>query len=201
MLKLSNKFIRTPQPHYSQLINVWIDETTKKDVIKQLLLENKDFKIDRLRTNPVYHKIYHEIITENKSELQKLDQSWLWSRRFKKEFFVRTYSYIFFWVGLVIPYVFYKIIHKRILENHVKFGYTADNLKGLGHWDLDFQNRDMYPESVIKDYYETKKKRDLIESMETEAIEYSKVFVTNITNGYLRDYTLRRKQYGFDDAF
>ena len=77
--------------------------------------------------------------------------------------------------------------------------YNGENLKPYNYWNLDFENKDIYPDSVIKKYFEMKNKKQIIEEEQTKAQAYSDIFVENISKGYLTNYSTRRKLLGFDD--
>lgn len=199
MIKNGNEFVKPKQINYTELINVWVEDTKRIDMVKRLMITDKNFKLEKLKTNPVYNTIYTEITLERDRELEKLDKSLLWSRKFTKQKFYRfaipfsIYSFIF------IPYIFYKVLQKRILEMHIKREYNAENLKPYDYWNLDFENKDIYPDSVIKKYFEIKKKKQMIEEEQTKALAYSDQFVENISKGYLTNFSSRRKILGFDD--
>lgn len=199
MIKNGNDFVKPKQINYTELINVWVEDTKRIDMVKRMMITDKNFKLEKLKTNPVYNTVYTEITLERDRELEKLDKSLLWSRKFTKQKFYRfaipfsIYSFIF------IPYIFYKVLQKRILEMHIKREYNAENLKPFDYWNLDFENKDIYPDSVIKKYFEIKKKKQIIEEEQTKALAYSDQFVENISKGYLTNFSSRRKLLGFED--
>jgi len=198
MIKHGNKFIRPGKPNYEQLINVWVDDTKRIDIVKNLMITDQTFKLEKLRINPVYVESYNSIIAERQKETNALDKSYLWSRKFTKKKFNLFLGYIIIW-GSILSYIFYKQIQKRILYYHVKLGYNAENMKDAGFWNLDFENKDIYPESVIKEYFEVKKQKEYVKKEEEKAIKYSDMFVQNISKGYINDYYKRRQFLGFND--
>lgn len=200
MIKHGNKFIKPSKINYEQMINVWSDETLRISVVKRLMITDETFKLERLRTNPVYVESYNNIMVEIQKENTALDKSYLWSRKFPKKKFGLFIGYIIIW-GPILAYIFYRQIPKRILHFHVKLGYNAENLKDTGIWNLDFENKDIYPESVIKEYFEVQKKNESTRREEEKALKYSEMFVQNISKGYISDYYKRRKNLGFDDDF
>ena len=115
MIKNGNDFIKTKQINYTELINVWVEDTKRIDIVKRLMITDKNFKLEKLKTNPIYNTVYTEITLERDCELEKLDKSLLWSRKFTKQKFYKfaipfsIYSFVF------IPYIFYKVLQKRIL--------------------------------------------------------------------------------------
>jgi hypothetical protein len=199
MIKNGNNYIKPKKVDYQDFLNVWVDDTKRLEIVKTLMITDKNFNIEKLRTNPVYHNAYTDIIVEKQQYLTKLDKSWLWSRKFTPQRFKDFIIPFSIYSLVVIPYIFYKVLQKRILEYHVKYGYDADRLKGYDYWNLDFENKDIYPDSVIKIYFEVKKKNNLIEKEKQKALTYSDKFVDNISKGYLTDFTKRRKSLGFDD--
>ena len=198
MIKHGNKFIRPVKPNYEQLINVWVDDTRRIDIVKRLMLVDHTFKLEKLRTNPVYVESYNSIIVEREKETTALDKSYLWSRKFTKKKFNLFLGYIIIW-GSILFYIFFRHLQKRILYFHVKLGYDAENLKDLGFWNLNFDDKDIYPESVIKEYFEVKKQKEYIKNQEEKATTYSDKFVQNISRGYVNDYFRRRQYLGFND--
>jgi len=199
MIKNGNQYTKPKKINYTELINVWVDDTKRIEFVKTLMITDKNFKLEKLKTNPVYHTVYNEITIERNKELEILDKSIMWSRKFTKQKFYK-FAIPFSIYGLVlIPYIFYKILNNRILEMHIKREYDADNLKSFDYWNLDFENKDIYPESVIKKYFEIKKKKQMIEEEKDKALEYSDKFVTNISKGYLSNFSSRRKLLGFED--
>ena len=199
MIKNANKFIKPAKHNYENLINVWVDDTRRLALVKTLMLTDETFKLARLRTNPVYADTYNNIIVEREIELNMLDKSILWSRKFTKKKFYLFAGHIIIWWCIIIPYVFFKVIQRRILYLHVKLGYNAENLKDCGFWNLDFENKDIYPESVIKEYFEVKKQKEFLRIEEEKAEKYSELFVQNLSKGYLNDFYKRRKYLGFND--
>lgn len=199
MLKQGNTYIKPKKIEYQEFINVWVDDQKRLECVKTLMITDKNFKLERLRTNPVYHEIYTDIVVEKEYHLQKLDKSWLWSRKFTPQKFKDFIIPFSMYSLILIPYIFYKVLHKRILEYHVKYNYDADRLKGYGYWNLDFENKDMYPDSVIKLYFEMKKQKFHVDTQKEKALTYSDKFVENISKGYLSDFSKRRKLLGFND--
>lgn len=199
MIKNGNEFVKPKPVNYTELINVWVEDTKRIDMVKRLMITDKNFKLEKLKTNPVYNTVYTEITLERDRELEKLDKSLLWSRKFTKQKFAKFAIPFSIYCLVFIPYIFYKVLHKRILEMHIKREYNAENLKPYDYWNLDFENKDIYPDSVIKKYFEIKKKKKLIEEEQTKAIAYSDKFVENISKGYLSNFSSRRKILGFDD--
>jgi len=199
MIKNGNDFIKPKQINYTELINVWVEDTKRIDLVKRLMITDKNFQLEKLKTNPIYNTVYTEITIERDRELEKIDKSLLWSRKFTKQKFYRFAIPFSIYTFIFIPYIFYKVLQKRILEMHLKREYTADNLKPYDYWNLDFENKDIYPDSVIKKYFELKKKKQMIEEEQTKALSYSDQFVQNISKGYLTNFSSRRKILGFDD--
>lgn len=199
MMKSSNTFLKKKPIHYSQLINVWIEDTKRIEAVKIMMIENKNFKLEKLKYNPLYKEVYSSIVKERDTELEKLDNSLLWSRRYQKKDFFEFAIPFGIYCFVLIPYIFYKVLHKRILEQHVKNGYTAENLKDYNYWNLDFENKDIYPDSVIKLYFDMKSVQHQREEKEEIAKAYNKEFVSTITNGYLNDMVQRRMALGFND--
>ena len=199
MIKNGNQYTKPKKINYTELINVWVDDTKRIEVVKRLMITDQNFKLEKLKTNPVYHTIYSEITLERDTELAKLDRSIMWSRKFTKQKFAKFAIPFSLYSFVLLPYIFYKILHNRILEMHIKRGYDADNFKSLNYWNLDFENKDIYPESVIQKYFEIKKKKQMIEDEKDKALDYSDKFVLNISKGYLSNFSTRRKLLGFED--
>ena len=65
--------------------------------------------------------------------------------------------------------------------------------------DLDFENKDLYPDSVIQDYFDYKKQREFLKEQEEKVLNYSEKFVENISKGYMVDMCRRRQMLGFND--
>jgi hypothetical protein len=199
MLKTSNTYIRRKPIHYTQLINVWVDETKKLETIKRLMIGSRHFNLEKLKYNPVYKETYDVITKEKDTELEKLDKSLVWSRRYQKKDF---YNFVFpfsLYSFVLIPYIFYKVLQKRILEQHVKNEYNAENLTPFNYWNLDFKNKDIYPDSVIKLYFDIKKVKYQKELKEEKHKKYNEEFAKNITNGYINDLISRRQFLGYND--
>lgn len=199
MIKSGNQYIKPEKVNYEHLINVWVDEQKRIDIVKHLMITDKNFRLEKIRTNPMYQEVYQIISVEKDKALEKLDKSWLWSRKYTPTKFARFIIPFSGYALIFIPYIFYKVLQKRIFEKHVKHSYDADNLKDSNYWNLDFENKDLYPDSVIKLYFEVKKKKEFAKEEEKKAIAYSEKFVENISRGYLSDFTKRRKSLGFND--
>ena len=180
------------------MLNVWVDDSRRIEIVKRLLIADKNFKLEKLRTNPVYVDSYNSILVERQRETNALDKSILWSRKFTKKKFNLFLGYIFIW-GSILSYIFYRQIPRQALYYHVKLGYNAENLNSTGMWNIDFDNKDIYPESIIKEYFEVKKQNEYVRKEEEKAITYSDIFVKNISKGYMTDYYKRRQRLGFND--
>mmetsp|Transcript_22451 Transcript_22451/g.23382 ORF Transcript_22451/g.23382 Transcript_22451/m.23382 type:complete len:203 (+) Transcript_22451:21-629(+) len=199
MIKASNTYIKRKPPHYTQLINVWIEEPERLENVKKLMLTHQGFKLDKLKLNPVYKESYDVIVKERDTELEKLDKSLIWSRRYQKKDFYKFVFPFSMYCFILIPYIFYKVLHRRIYEHHVKSGYDAENLKPFNYWNIDFENKDLYPASAIRIYFDLKK-IEYEKELEKEKVQsYSDCFVKTITHGYVNDMISRRQQLGFDD--
>lgn len=196
MFKHGNTFIKPQKVDYKNLINVWVDDTKRIEFVKILMLTDKSFSLEKLRTNPVYFEAYKEIVIEKENELTKYDNSWLWSRKYTPEKFFRFIGPFTLYL-LFLLFIFYKILPKRMLYLYVKYGIEFDELKEI--LKVDYNNKDAYPDSVIKVYNEVKKVKHYEEEQKQKALEYSEKFVQNISTGYLTGLTKRRQQFGFDD--
>jgi hypothetical protein len=196
MIKHGNKYIRPEKVDYRNLINVWVDETKRIEMVKILMLSDKTFYLEKLRTNPLYFEAYKEIIVERERELSKYDNSWLWSRKYTPEKFFRFIAPFICYL-LFIAYIFYKVLPRRLLYLHVKYGEEFEELRDF--FKIDFENKDIYPDSIIKVYFEIKKENEWREQDKKKALEYSDKFVQNISTGYLTGLSKRRQQFGFDD--
>lgn len=199
MFKTSNKYLKPKPRDYQNLINVWVSDEKRKEIILQLTYDSPGFQLEKLKYNPVYKDVYSLIKKDKDTELEKLDKSLLWSRRFTKKHFYDFAIPFSIYSLIIIPYIFYKVLHKRILEQHVKHGYDAENLKGTGYWNLDFENKDIYPDSVIQLYFDIKSAEYTREEKKKKAEKYSEEFVSTITTGYVNDFIKRRQSLGFND--
>lgn len=202
MIKNSNKFIKPKPVNYTQLINVWVDDSKRIEYVQKLLLTSSKENVNsimKLKYNPLYKESYDIVKKETDTELEKIDNSLIWSRRYqKKHFYEFTFSFGMYCL-VFIPYIFYKILHRRILEQHVKNEYKAENLTGFNYWNLDFNNKDIYPDSVIKLYFDMKSIKFQQEEKEEKIDKYNKEFIKNVTNGYVNDMISRRNYIGFND--
>jgi hypothetical protein len=199
MFKSGNQFIK-PNPQksdYQNLINVWVDNNKRIDVVKRLMLTNKNVNMQKLKTNPVYHTAVKEIILERDKELEKLDRSLLWSRKLTPEKFKRLAIPAAIYMFVLMPYIFYKVIPTNLLTYHVKYGYDREDM--FKYFGVDPNDKDKYPDKVIQTYYEVQQKNDFIKNEEFKAKKYSEKFVENISSGYIRDFYKRRRVLGFND--
>lgn len=197
MFKSGNKFLQPEKYDYQKMINVWVDDKKRIDVIKRLMIEDKTTNLQKIKTNPVYKEVANSLILENDKLLEKYDKSWLWSRKLTPQKFKSFSIPIFFYVLIVVPYIIYKVIPKRILEFHIKYDYDGEYLKP--YYDIDFKNKDLYSDKMIEMYFETKKKKDFVQEEKHKAIVYSDKFVENISRGYMSDFYKRRRLFGFED--
>ena len=199
MIKSGNTYIKpqTGKSDYQNLINVWVDNNKRVEVVKRLMITNKNFNIQRLKSNPIYHEAVKEIIVEQEKELEKLDRSLLWSRKLTPSKFKGLAIPFAFYAFILIPYIFYKVIPKNLLEYHVRFGYENEEL--FKYFKVDPKDKESYPDSVIKIYFEEKKKDEFNKMEEAKAVKYSEKFVENISKGYMTDFYRRRKLLGFED--
>jgi len=50
MIKQANKFIKPQKIDYQLLINVWVDDQKRIEVIKRMQIADKNFSLEKIRT-------------------------------------------------------------------------------------------------------------------------------------------------------
>lgn len=85
------------------MINVWVDPKKREDIIKRKLLTDKNFKLSSLQVNPLYKKTFDALDAQAKKELDALDKSVLWSRKYT----VNEFKYTFLYPGVIFSIIIF----------------------------------------------------------------------------------------------
>ena len=145
MLKKSADSFKYVNYNEQNIINVWADNKKREEIIRRKLLTDKNFKLTSLQVNPVYKPIFDKLDAYATKELQALDKSVLWSRKFTPRDFKTSFVYpaIIFAIGIFC--IFNYGVKTRMYMQYVKHG------RRLGLEDkmnIDLDNIHEYPRSV-----------------------------------------------------
>ena len=118
------------------------------------MLTDKNFRLTSLQVNPIYKPVFDKLDALALKELKELDKSVLWSRKFTKTDFKYSFAYPAVIFGVAIYCIFQYGIRTRMYMQYVKH----DRRLGLeSRMDIDLDNVNDYPPSVLEAYIEKKK--------------------------------------------
>ena len=87
------------------VINVWVDNEKREEIIKQKLLTDKSFKLSSLQVNPLYKPVFDKLDEDALKVLNELDKSVLWSRKYTKNEFNNYFFYPLIIFGCILFYI------------------------------------------------------------------------------------------------
>ncbi len=173
------------------MINVWADDSRREAIIKHKLLTDKSFKMTSLQENPVYKKIFDKLDALAKKELNELDKSVLWSRKYTKSDFKHFFVYPFIMFAVVIFCLINFGVKNRIYAQHIKHGRRI----GLGdRMNLDLDDVENYPKAVFELYKEKQAYDIHIERKESKIKETEDKFKQYANQRLMDERELRKKR-------
>ena len=154
MLKRSAQSLKYTNYNQQNVINVWASSDARENIIKNRLLTDKNFKLTSLQVNPIYKPILDKLDAVAQKELQELDKSVLWSRKFTKQDFKQSFFYpaIVFLV-LIWGLVSYGVRYRMYMQ-HIRFDRKLDFADRL---DIDLDDVSSYPKAVYEEFLEKQK--------------------------------------------
>ena len=126
-----------------------------------------------LQVNPLYKPVFDKLDAIAVKELNELDKSVLWSRKYTKHDFKH-----FFWYPLLIFIVAISVIihygvRYRVYYQYIKHGRHLEFADKLG---LDLEDVDSYPKAVQEYYLETKHHKEMLKRKEGKMIKVENSF-------------------------
>ena len=95
------------------VINVWVKEGARERIVQQKLLNDPNFKLTSLQTNPLYKPIFDKVDALAAKQLAELDKSVLWSRRYQKEDFKYRFLYPgIFWICCLAGLLYFGVRYR-----------------------------------------------------------------------------------------
>ena len=80
MIKKSYDSLKYTRYNEYHVINVWTSNEKREEIIKRMLLTDKNFKLTSLQVNPLYKPVFEKLDALALKQLNELDKSVLWSR-------------------------------------------------------------------------------------------------------------------------
>ena len=153
--------------NYSQynVINVWAKEGAREEVVRRKLLADKNFQLTSLQVNPLYKPVFDKLDALAQKELDKLDKSFLWSRRYQKEDFKHKFVIpgIVYVLGLFV--IFHYGLKYRLYYQFIRHGRRSEL---ADRFDIDLDDVESYPKAVFEEYVEKKKTEAVLKRKEEE---------------------------------
>ena len=191
MIRRSSKALKYSNYTEFDIINVWVSDQKRIDMVKRLMLADKNFKVTSLKVNPIYKPIFDKIWAEQSKEIKKLEDSWMWSPKYTKtEFkhmFIQPFIFQFIIVTLIIMYG----VKYRLLSNYIKHDRKLEFAEKLS---LDFDDIDKYPKSALELLVEKKKYDSYIERKDKKITEIEDNFHKYAEQRVLDIAEIRRKR-------
>ena len=163
MQKKSYDALRHTRYNKYNMINIWVDNEKREDIIKQKLLTDKNFKMSSLQVNPLYKPVFDKLDAEALKVLNELDKSILWSRKYTKNEFNNYFFYPLIIFGCILFYIINYGVKYRVYVQYIKHGRTLGMADTL---DLDLDDIEAYPRPVFEAYKEHKLYKEHLERKE-----------------------------------
>jgi hypothetical protein len=138
----SLKYTRYSEYH---LINVWASNEKREEIVKRLLLTDKNFKLTSLKVNPLYKPIFDKLDAIALKRLNELDKSVLWSRHYTKTEFKFSFLYPLVVFGILILCCINYGVRYRLYLNYIKHGRELELAERM---DIDFEDIASYPKAA-----------------------------------------------------
>lgn len=149
MLKRSSESLKYTKYSEYHLINVWASNDKREEIVKRLLLTDKNFKLTSLKVNPLYKPVFDKLDALAIKKLNELDKSVLWSRHYTKTEFKYSFLYPLIVFTLIIGASINYGVRYRLYLNYIKYGRE---LELSGKMDIDLEDVANYPKSVMELY-------------------------------------------------
>lgn len=191
MIKRSvEQFKYTKYSEYN-MINVWVSNEKREEIVRRLLLTDKTFKLTSLQVNPVYKPIFDKLDALAIKQLHELDKSILWSRHYTKVEFKYSFLYpLIVFTGIIFCCISYGVKY-RLLANYIRYGRELELSSKL---DLDLDDISQYPKSVLELYQEKKKHEAYQKDKEDKITKIENHFHDFVQKRVIDTAELRRKK-------
>ena len=184
MQKKSYEAVRYTKANPYHMINVWAAPEKREQIIKQRLLTDKSFKLTSLQVNPLYKPVFDKLDAVAQKELNQLDKSVLWSRKYRKadfnHFFLQP---AIIWIVIIFLSINYGVKY-RLYANYIRHERRLGMSDNLG---LDLDDVENYPPSVFelwkeKQAYDAhiKRKDEKISKIEDNFHKYAESRLKNL---------------------
>ena len=144
---INGSYRRLKYTNYNKhnLINVWASNEKREEIVKRKLLTDKNFKLTSLQVNPIYKPIFDKLDALALKELNALDKSVLWSRKYTKADFKYSFVYPLIAFGVAIYFTINWGVRNRVYYQAIKHDRKLDFAGAL---DIDVDDLDSYPKSL-----------------------------------------------------
>ena len=156
MIKKSYDSLKYTRYSEYNLINVWATNEKREEIVKRLLLTDKNFKLTSLKVNPLYKPIFDKLDAIAIKRLNELDKSVLWSRHYTKTEFKYSFVYPLVVFTVIILCSINWGVRYRLYANYIKYGRELELAEKM---DIDLEDIASYPKSV-QELYQDKRKYD-----------------------------------------
>jgi len=136
MIKKSYDSLKYTRYNEYHLINVWASNDKREEIIKRMLLTDKNFKLTSLQVNPLYKPVFDKLDALAVKQLNELDKSRLWSRHYTKAEFKFTFAYPFVAFCIIIFCSISYGVKYRLYANYIRYGRELE-LAEMMDIDLD----------------------------------------------------------------
>eukprot|EP00351_Strombidinopsis_sp_SopsisLIS2011_P003736 CAMPEP_0116874446 /NCGR_PEP_ID=MMETSP0463-20121206/5891_1 /TAXON_ID=181622 /ORGANISM="Strombidinopsis sp, Strain SopsisLIS2011" /LENGTH=182 /DNA_ID=CAMNT_0004518065 /DNA_START=20 /DNA_END=568 /DNA_ORIENTATION=+ len=174
------------------MINVWAGNDKREAIIRRKLLTDKSFKLTSLQVNPLYKPVFDKLDAQAVKILNELDKSVLWSRKYTKTEFKYTFAYPFVAFAIIIFACIHYGVRYRLYYNYIKHGRKLGMSENM---DIDLDDVESYPASVLE-FYKEKKKYDAFLKTKEEKMNKVEDSFHKFAEKRIIDVKERRKKRG-----
>ena len=173
MIRRSSKALKYSNYSEYNVINVWASDQKRLECIEKLMIADKNFKLTSLKVNPIYKPIFDKIEARHTKELQKLEDSWLWSPSYTKSEAKHMFFHPLILQFVIVTWLIMYGVKYRIYLNYIKHERKLEFAEKL---NIDLDDIDKYPKSALELLAERKKYDAYVEKKDKKITEIENTF-------------------------
>ena len=156
-----------------------------------MLIADKNFKLTSLKVNPIYKPIFDKLDAQASKELQRLEESYLWSPSYTKSEYKHMFYQPFMLHLLVVCLLLFYGVRYRIYMNYIRHDRKLEFAEKL---NIDLEDIDSYPKAALELLAEKQKYDSYIEKKDVKITQIEDSFHEYAQQRVLDIAEIRRKR-------
>ncbi|CAI2381941.1 unnamed protein product [Moneuplotes crassus] len=191
MIRRSSRNLKYTNYSEYNLKNVWVSDQKRLEAIERLMIADKNFKLTSLKVNPIYKPIFDKLDARATKEIQRLEDSYLWSPSYTKSEYKHMFSQPLFFHTILVGLFLYFGVRYRIYLNYIKNDRKLEFAEKL---NIDLEDIDSYPKAALEMLVERKKYDAYIEKKDEKITQIEDSFHKYAEERILRVAEMRKKR-------